>query len=111
MMDEDDDGLDEGQLRAMSIIQARSDASNEFFMRVGEEILNFAKGNDLTVDELAVSVGWLAGTFSITAIKASPENIDQAIDKWVILCDSAVELAVARARVMHEETLQGPANG
>jgi hypothetical protein len=111
VMEGDDDGLDEGQLRAMAIIQARSDATNEFFMRVGEEILAFAKENDLTVDELTANVGWLAGMFSITAIKASPDNVDQAVDEWVILCDSAIELAVARARVAHEETLQGPTNG
>jgi hypothetical protein len=111
MMEEDDDGMDEGQRQAMAILQARSDASNEFFMRVGEEILNLAKINDLTVNELAVSVGWLAGMFAVTAIKASPDNYEQAINEWVILCDSGVELAVACAQVAHEEALPGPSNG
>ena len=108
-MNEDDDDveIDESTIQAMEVLNGRSDAVNEFFIRMGEEILLFVQKNDLTIDQLAVSLGYLAGSFSICAMKASPEQYVQASDDYVILCDSGVEIGVARARIMHEEQLHG----
>ena len=72
-------------LRAMAILDARSEAANEFFMRVGGEILTFAQKNDLTVCELTVSLGNLPGAFSIIAIRSNSEHYVEAIAEYVDL--------------------------
>jgi hypothetical protein len=79
MEDGDDDETNELSIQAMDILHAGSDATNNFFIPVGEEILSFARNNDLTVHELAVNLGWLAGTFAITAMRASPDRLRRKI--------------------------------
>lgn len=102
----------------MAILQAASDTTNAFFMHVGERVLKFAKKNDLTVNDMAVNLGWLAGTFAITAMRAEPERHKEAGSQYVTLCEAAVGLGAARAQIMQEEGEPrarrkhgGPSNG
>jgi hypothetical protein len=104
MEDGDDDETNELAIQAMDILHAGSDATNKFFMRVGEEILAFGKKNDLTINEMAVNLGWLGGTFALTAMRSDPDRYIEAGNIYVNLCQAAVELGAARARIMQEDT-------
>jgi hypothetical protein len=120
-MRDDEDDTDEVMLEAMAVLGGRSEATNEFFIRVGGEILTFAQKNDLTVKELTVSLGNLAGAFSIIAIRSNPERYVEAIADYVDLCVAGINIGSARSRIMHEEATPkqprarrnrgGPTNG
>lgn len=55
----------------------------------------FAKKESLTVDELCLTIGHLAGTFAIAAVRANPEHYIDASEEYRTLCAAAMELGVA----------------
>lgn len=117
-MQEGDDEPDEYAIRALTIWQSCTPATNEFFIKLGQQVVAFGKDNDLTTSDLAAHLGHLTGTLAVFAVQANPEHYEKASDDYQALATAALELSVAMMLDKHERPKSqaqrkcgGPTNG